>query len=314
MIKYNQIVFEGAGIFGIAYVGAIKVLENKNILKNIKEFAGTSSGAIMATLLSLGYTHDEIYYIITTIDWENLFDINIGCFSCFPGYGFYKGRKLTNIYKSFFKNKGFSENLTFKQLYEKTGNKLYMAAVNVNEQSEVYFSMENFPDLEIWKVLRMSTAFPFVFSSYKFNNQYYADGGLIENYPIEVFNNSQTVIGLKIISDKEKQNNVVKNVITYSEHVILCMMKDRDSCKDHPYKDKTILIELDTGGLLTSIMNIGKTKESNHYYQIGVQAAKDFLINHYTHHPCKITGNSINSLSEQDKSSKLSGNSGNSVN
>ena len=40
--KFKNLVFEGGGVKGIAYVGALEVLEKEQILGNIKRVAGTS--------------------------------------------------------------------------------------------------------------------------------------------------------------------------------------------------------------------------------------------------------------------------------
>jgi len=52
MSQFHNLVFEGGGIKGIAYAGALEVLEKENILSDIKRVAGTSAGAITATLLA----------------------------------------------------------------------------------------------------------------------------------------------------------------------------------------------------------------------------------------------------------------------
>lgn len=46
---YKNLVLEGGGIRGLAYPGALQVLEGKGVLKNINRVAGTSAGAIIAT-------------------------------------------------------------------------------------------------------------------------------------------------------------------------------------------------------------------------------------------------------------------------
>lgn len=53
---FRNLVFEGGGVKGIAYVGAMEVLEEKGILKNITRVGGTSAGAINALLAGLNYT------------------------------------------------------------------------------------------------------------------------------------------------------------------------------------------------------------------------------------------------------------------
>ena len=43
---FRNLVFEGGGVKGIAYVGTMRVLESKGILQNISRVGGTSAGAI----------------------------------------------------------------------------------------------------------------------------------------------------------------------------------------------------------------------------------------------------------------------------
>ena len=45
---FKNLVFEGGGAKGIAYLGAMEVLEKKDILKNIERIGGASAGAINA--------------------------------------------------------------------------------------------------------------------------------------------------------------------------------------------------------------------------------------------------------------------------
>ena len=56
---FRNLVFEGGGVKGIAYVGALEVLDQEGILKDIKRVAGTSAGAMVAVLVGLGYSAAE---------------------------------------------------------------------------------------------------------------------------------------------------------------------------------------------------------------------------------------------------------------
>src|SRR5689334_148212 len=57
MAKYD-VVFEGGGAKGIAFVGALEVLQQHG--HTLRRFIGTSAGAITATLLAAGYTCEEL--------------------------------------------------------------------------------------------------------------------------------------------------------------------------------------------------------------------------------------------------------------
>ena len=57
---FKNLVFEGGGVKGIAYVGALEVLEKEGILQDVERVAGTSAGAMMAVLVGLRYSVAEV--------------------------------------------------------------------------------------------------------------------------------------------------------------------------------------------------------------------------------------------------------------
>ncbi len=68
MSQFRNLVFEGGGVKGIAYAGAIQVLEKQNILEDIRRVAGASAGAITAALLSAGASSRDIEEIVGLLD------------------------------------------------------------------------------------------------------------------------------------------------------------------------------------------------------------------------------------------------------
>ena len=65
----TNLAFKGGGVLGIAYAGAIQVLQDQKILQQVQRVAGTSAGAITAALVSLKYTAEEIYSIVQSTDF-----------------------------------------------------------------------------------------------------------------------------------------------------------------------------------------------------------------------------------------------------
>ena len=70
----DNLVLQGGATKGIAYVGALEALEKQGALKNLKRVAGTSAGAITATLLAVGYTPEEMKKILMEFDFKSLLD------------------------------------------------------------------------------------------------------------------------------------------------------------------------------------------------------------------------------------------------
>ena len=58
-------IFGGGGIRGLAYCGAYKAMLEHNI--KLTGCAGSSIGSVFATLLSIGYTYEEIFNILSVI-------------------------------------------------------------------------------------------------------------------------------------------------------------------------------------------------------------------------------------------------------
>ena len=54
---FRNLIFEGGGVKGIAYVGAMRTLKKEGILENIVRVGGTSAGSINAVLFAAGFSN-----------------------------------------------------------------------------------------------------------------------------------------------------------------------------------------------------------------------------------------------------------------
>ena len=70
--KWIDLVCEGGGVLGIGLVGAYAVLEARGY--RVQNLAGTSAGAIVATLIAAGYTAAEVRDIIFDLDFSRITD------------------------------------------------------------------------------------------------------------------------------------------------------------------------------------------------------------------------------------------------
>ena len=79
LINIESLVIGGGGMNGLIFVGALKYLEEINILKNIKYYHGVSIGAILVSLLNLGWTIEEIIKI-TNFPFDKLLSYDLDLF------------------------------------------------------------------------------------------------------------------------------------------------------------------------------------------------------------------------------------------
>jgi len=200
---FENLVMEGGGNKGMAYVGAIKVLEDAGVIKNIKRVAGASAGAIIASLFAIGYTSSEIKVFMEN-DLQKIFvDHSCGYFSLLPnlitGFGWNPGKKLLEWFGATLKDATGDADITFKEVQEKFGRELCIVVTNLSQMSTEYCHPKTTPDMPIRLAVRMSSALPGMFQSVRFQykgrkaskdpteGDVYVDGGLLCNYPIHAF-------------------------------------------------------------------------------------------------------------------------------
>lgn len=71
MKKKTDAMFEGGGVKGIALVGAVSEIEKQYEFENL---AGTSAGAIVASLLGVGYSAAEIEEMLKELNYREFKD------------------------------------------------------------------------------------------------------------------------------------------------------------------------------------------------------------------------------------------------
>jgi VPS inhibitor protein D len=66
------LVLSGGGAKGIAYAGLIRTLEYKNKLNNLHAIAGSSAGALTASLIAFGLNSKDIEFIVSNTNFDRL--------------------------------------------------------------------------------------------------------------------------------------------------------------------------------------------------------------------------------------------------
>ncbi|MEM7367433.1 MAG: patatin-like phospholipase family protein [Bacteroidota bacterium] len=199
---FENLVFEGGGVKGIAYAGAIIQMEECNAIKHVQRVAGTSAGAITASLLSVGYEGKEIDHLIRHTNFKSFED---GCnpFRIFSKYGLYNGNAFLKWIKSKIAVKTNDPDITFKELnalYEANkhnpkGNpykELRVFATDLEEETIREFSHRTTPEVKIAEAVRASMSIPLFFRAWRFpdgkpDDHLYVDGGVVYNYPLTTF-------------------------------------------------------------------------------------------------------------------------------
>lgn len=159
--KNIGLVLSGGGFKGVAHIGAIKALEEANIIP--KYVSGTSAGALVGSLYASGCTPEEMkaFFKKTSLFKFNRFTRKKA--------GFLDSEKFQGDLKSFFPDNSF----------EALQKKLFVTATNLVEGTVKVFNKG-----PLIKPLLASAAFPGVFTPILIDGELFADGGILDNFPI----------------------------------------------------------------------------------------------------------------------------------
>ena len=289
---YADLVCKGGGVKGIALVGALLYFEECGYIW--KKVAGTSVGAIVASLVAVGYTAKEIYDIMLKIDYREFADKNtlqsiplIGPpISLFYSKGIHAGDYVENFLSEKFEQKGKKY---FKDIYENGESKLKVIASDVTRHKLIVLPDDlveyniNPMEFEIAKAVRMSLSIPFFFEpvilNKKGNPSYIVDGGLLSNFPIWIFDVSDRprwpTFGLNLYNNVQSSNSNHHGLISYLMDVIETSLSTSEEIyfKDC---DCVRIVNIPTLGISTINFDITK-EEMTSLFNSGYNSAKSFL-------------------------------------
>jgi NTE family protein len=225
----KNLVFEGAGIRGIAYCGAIKEMELAGMMPSVEKVGGTSAGAVVALTISLGYSGTEIQDLVGKTNFKKFNDgryLFVGGINRINKYfGWYRGRKIETWLEKIISGKTENADITFEELHKKGFKDLYVTGTCLNKQKLIIFSYETFPKMKLKDAVRISMSIPLYFESVfidkdgnvihhpkqKEGLDIMVDGGFTGNFPIKIFdtdtNHNEATLGFRIDSDEQITND-----------------------------------------------------------------------------------------------------------
>lgn len=263
---FRNLVFEGGGVKGIAYVGAMRVLEKEGILKNIKRVGGTSAGSINAVLFAAGFSNQETLKILNDLDFNDFKDDSWGVLRDMNRlrneYGWYKGDFFREWIGSLLKKKTGSSNITFKALQEHTGKALYVYASNLSTKFGEVYSPEHTPRMRVEDAVRRSMSIPLFFRAVRDDREdVFVDGGVINNYPVKLF-------------DREKylEDSSLRRIPGYYEEENKVLAERLPKSSPYIYNKETLGFRLD------SAKEIGVFRDGQEPQQVKIENFLDYTM------------------------------------
>ena len=215
------VVLGGGGAKGAAHIGVLKYLEEMGI--PVSFVTGTSMGSIIGGLYALGYEPDELADVIASVDWTRLMSNGIERQRLSNEQRFYADHELlsvpfglgdmrfarqslinslpaslinsSNIQNLFGRlSVGYTDSVDFNQLPIPYA----CVATDIITGDSVVIHSGSFP-----LAIRSSMAIPGIFSPVQWGDYLLADGGLVDNFPVDVCKRmgADIVIGVEVAGD-----------------------------------------------------------------------------------------------------------------
>ena len=292
----TAIVFAGGGVLGKAFVGSLFALEELGVyLNQFTSVSGSSVGSILATALACKATTKYIKDVVNNMDFERFRDhdcILRSAVQVLTKYGLNEKTAIEELASKVLIDLVGDKDITFKELYDKTGVHLTITYLSLNYSRTLYADYINEPNSSVREAIVKSSTIPLFYEAHfehhprpqgKGKDKHVAcDGGTANNYPMNIPREQKIdpkdILGLKLIASNEmdsidnggpglalRNEGPPNHVIDYLTKIIIIL------------RNQALRIHVDKNDwMLTVKINVGKLSSTD--FQI-TEIERDWLYN-----------------------------------
>lgn len=274
-IMYDTLVVSGGSVKGYYLLGAIQYLYDIKYTTQIVNYIGTSVGSMICFLLVIGYTPIEIVtYLCVNKVLDELNNINLS--KIISGVGIYPYSIIQDhLEKMTLKKIGYFP--TFKDINEKFNKNFICITYNFTKFNQEILSFDTHPDMPCLTAIRMSSNLPFIFGDFSYENNIYLDGGLCNNFPIDVGSSiGNRILGVNIndrVNDIINTNDVTCSKLMMFYKIISIPLSELGKLRQQLLSDKCDIFSIKPEN--TNILNFNiNTSQQLDMFSIGYQQIK----------------------------------------
>lgn len=216
-----------------ALLGAVNKLWDSGALTDLETLSGSSAGALLCYMFAMtNFDFQRILELSLKVELHRLKPV---IKSLIQSYGLIPRETIRGLIEDVFPDE---TNLTFGQLYERFPKVVYISAFCVELCQTHYFSVRTHPEMPVIDALCMSVSVPFLFSSFKYGDWHYIDGGSVESAPCAPYLGCppDDVLVLRV---SWKDTYTISNFSTYMQMILNSLCKIR-----HHYNFPTRCIDV----------------------------------------------------------------------
>jgi NTE family protein len=283
----RNLVFQGGGVKGIAYAGALAALERRGAMASLRGVAGASAGAFTAMLVAVGCDAATIARIATGTDYPALED-HFDPLRLATSYGLYRGDALHAWIAGAFATTGLAAATTFAGLQAARGVDLRVFATDLSLRDARKFSARATPDVAVVDAVRASMSIPLMFPAWRFpadrpDDHLYVDGGVVMNFPIDAFDVGDTIdpatVGFRLVHGGASPRPPLEGFghpLVYARALYESLLAAQVVDLDHAPAERSRCVDIDDFGISATDFHLPPA-EQQRLYDAGFAATESFL-------------------------------------
>lgn len=299
-------VFEGGGVLGIAFLGAARCCCDLGL--RWKGLAGTSAGAITASLLASGLGIDRLEQILGGLDFNRFLsrktsvlvrngdpsdDLDdpvymVGNLKLIGQLGEYS----TDPFKAWLAGALAESGInTFGDVGRADPERELKVVVSDISRGEMRVLPDDLPgdprSFPVAEAVRLSMSIPFFFVPGKLGDSVIVDGGILSNFPLWIYDETDPrkppewpTFGFRLVDRNEQVAKV--NSVT---DILGAMFKTMMYASDRHYlaqrnQGRVIDLDITDAGVKVTQFNLGDAQKEQ-LYRIGYESTRDFFLNRW---------------------------------
>lgn len=188
----KSIVITGGGPTGLLSYGALKQLHITGIwnINEITSIYASSIGGFIAFVIVLKMDWNVIDDYFINRPWEDAFsDVKMDILEIIYNKGIDGEEMVKIITEPLLKSSNLSPDITMLELYNYTKIKLCFTVTEINTTVGLNTQLISYithPDITLNKAIAMTTALPMLFKPVFHEEKCFIDGGILNNFPVDV--------------------------------------------------------------------------------------------------------------------------------
>lgn len=263
----KNLVFEGTGVRNAIYAGGLLALEEAGLYDDIESVAGTSSGSIVAAMVSVGYSAAEVRDAILELDFSKLLDGSplLGPLRMFTRYGWHKGDYFLEKMREIIARKTGNKDITFAECRARGYKNLRVVGASITRRAVRVFPDDASLDMPVAQAVRISMSIPLFFASCRYQDEVFVDGGVMWNYPIGVFD-EPGIPNLETLGFHVENTPLVPATRTRTPHdyfagLFGCLIRQQESdLKERPL-DRARTVSVSDEGILLTDFGVSRSEK-----------------------------------------------------